>query len=163
MRPGNFPTLRLAQLAMLVHSQPQLFAAARDGASLEQWRTMFRVAASEYWDDHYRIGEYSPSRKKWTGQQFIDNLVINTVIPFLMAYQIHQGKEHGLASVLEGLPAEQNLTIRAFRQAGIASHHCGHGQALLELKKSWCDQLRCLDCALGIHQLFRRSSRQPFR
>lgn len=158
MRPGNFPTVRLAQLAMLIYSRPQLFAAVRDHDTLEQWRAVFRVAASAYWDEHYRFGEISLPLKKLTGEHFIDTLLVNTVIPFIMAYQIHQGKGMDQLHFLEKMPSEQNLIIRKFALAGVKSIHCGHSQSLLELKKNWCDQLRCLDCGIGKHQLLRRNN-----
>ena len=53
--------------------------------------TMFRVTANDYWHYRYRFGEPSPFREKTIGEQLIDSILVNTVIPFLYAYNRHQG------------------------------------------------------------------------
>src|SRR5436853_7633408 len=86
MRPGNFPTIRLAKLAMLVHGSAHLFSKIKDTTSLGDVKECFDVTANDYWHYHYRFGEISAFKKKRLGMAMIDNLLINTVVPALFAY-----------------------------------------------------------------------------
>jgi Protein of unknown function (DUF2851) len=160
MRPGNFPTVRLAQLAALIIGNRDLFRGVLDLKTASEMIAFFRVEAGEYWDHHYRFGEPSVFLKKQTGGQFIENVVFNTVIPFLAAYHQHTGNETevpGLYRIMEGLNPESNSVISLFTKLGLNARHAADSQALLQLKKNYCDQLRCLDCAIG-RSLLKRSS-----
>ncbi|HLO81964.1 MAG TPA: DUF2851 family protein [Chitinophagaceae bacterium] len=152
MRPGNFPTLRLAQLAALVSRNPDLFRGLLDLGNTNEMKAFLRVEAGGYWDHHYRFGEGSVFLKKQTGEQFIENIIFNTIIPFLAAYHQHQGNGPGtdrLFQFMEGLNAESNSVIRNFERLGFSARHAGDSQALLELKHNYCDQFMCLECAIG--------------
>jgi uncharacterized protein YihD (DUF1040 family) len=152
MRPGNFPTVRLAQLAALVARNADLFRALLDLRTTSEIRDFFRVEAGEYWDHHYRFGESSLFLRKKTGEQFISNLLINTVIPFLVAYHQHAGNQNEIGSLMrmmEELDPELNSITASFSRLGIKCEHAAHTQALLELKKDYCEQLKCLDCTIG--------------
>jgi hypothetical protein len=152
MRPGNFPTVRLAQLAALVHANRDLFRGVLNLKTAGEMVSFFRVEAGEYWDHHYRFGEPSVFLKKQTGAQFIGNLIFNTVIPFLSAYHHHSGNEKEIPElyrIMEGLAPESNSVISFFARRGFTARHAADSQALLQLKKNYCDQLKCLDCAIG--------------
>src|SRR5206468_7079532 len=81
MRPGNFPTIRLAQLAMLIHTSSHLFASLKEMESINEIRERFRVTANDYWLYHYLPDELSTYKKKNIGKTMIDNIIMNTVIP----------------------------------------------------------------------------------
>jgi hypothetical protein len=152
MRPGNFPTVRFAQLAMLIHQEPNLFRAIKDGPALGPIREILSTGTSEYWEQHYRFNELSVKCKKVTGQQFIDNLITNVIIPFLIAYQHHTGNSDESDRYMNWLaliPPESNAILLEFSRGGLKAEHRGASQALLELHKHYCSQLNCLQCAVG--------------
>jgi hypothetical protein len=159
LRPGNFPTLRLAQLAVLLHCSDHLFSKIKERSSLRDVKNLFIVTASEYWDTHYLFDTASKFKKKTTGAGLVESIIINTVAPLLFYYGLYHGdaecKDKAI-NLLEETAAEVNTVISGFRQLGIIAQNAFESQALIELKSRYCDQKRCLDCAVG-HQLLRRS------
>lgn len=152
MRPGNFPTIRFAQLSMLIHQQPDLFRSIKDGLPLGPIQELLKIGTSEYWESHYRFSEISVTCAKVTGEQFIDNVVTNVILPFLMAYHHHIGNNEASDTFMKWLhllPPETNSILLEFGRAGVKAQHRGESQALLELHKRFCSQLNCLSCAAG--------------
>jgi hypothetical protein len=152
MRPGSFPTVRLAQLAMLLHDSTHLFSKIKEQHSIKNVKKWFDVTASGYWDHHYRFDELSVCRKKKPGAAMIDSLIINTVVPVLFAYGEFHGdnmlKQKAL-QWLEETTAERNSITAGFAKAGIDATSAFDSQALIELKNEYCNRKRCLDCAVG--------------
>src|SRR5205085_7046852 len=103
MRPGNFPTVRLAQLAALFNNSSSLFSRIRDTQELQNIRQWFDVTANDYWHYHYRFDETSAYRKKNLGETMIDNIIINTVCPFLFTFGNYQGEEKFKEKALQWL------------------------------------------------------------
>ena len=93
MRPANFPTIRLAQLAMLIHESEHLFSKIKDASSLGNVKNMLNVSANDYWHYHYIFDEESDYKVKVLGRQMIDNLIINTVVPILFTYGLHHNEQ----------------------------------------------------------------------
>lgn len=156
MRPDNFPTVRIAQLAALLHREGRIFNCIRAHAELPDLICQLRISAGDYWFDHYRFGERSAYKEKRPGAGMMDSLVINSFAPLLFAY----GRYHQLAHYRERAfrwllqtPAEENRVIRGFREWGIVPLHAYESQALLQLKQDYCDQKRCLECGLGNYLL----------
>ena len=152
MRPANFPTLRLAQLAMLVHESSHLFAKINEAASAKEIKELLNVTANDYWHYHYIFDELSSFRKKTLGEQMVNNIIINTVAPMLFTYgQYHMEdafKEKAI-SLLEQLPVEKNKICDGFARLGIKNQTAFDSQALIQLKNEYCDKKRCLDCMIG--------------
>ena len=93
MRPGNFPTIRLAQLAMLIHQSEHLFSKIKETDSLKDVKKWLDVTANDYWHYHYRFDEPSSFKKKSIGSDMIHNIIINTIVPVLFAYGLCQKEE----------------------------------------------------------------------
>jgi Protein of unknown function (DUF2851) len=152
MRPSNFPSVRLAQLAMLIHQSAHLFSRIIAAASITEIKKMLEVTANDHWHYHYMLDETSPFKEKKLGEQMICNILINTVVPVLFAYghylNENKYKEKALAW-LEGISAEKNNITKVFSDAGIGIRSAFVSQALIQLKNKYCDQKRCLDCAVG--------------
>jgi hypothetical protein len=152
MRPASFPTIRLAQLAALVHTSGHLFSKIKEISSIKDVKALFDVTASGYWDNHYIFDQPSLERPKRTGDMMINNIIVNTLVPTLFAYG-HQRKEQEYKDKalrwLEALETEDNTITRGFTGCGIASRSAFQSQALIELKSQYCDHKRCLDCAVG--------------
>jgi len=152
MRPGNFPTLRLAQLAMLVYESSHLFSKIKEAASVTEIKKWFDVTANDYWHYHYRFGENSSFKKKKLGTAMIDNIIINTIAPMLFAYGNYHNEEKYKQKALQWLEetsAESNSITKGFQQLKIENKNAFDSQALIELKNEYCDKKKCLDCAVG--------------
>nr|WP_294775106.1 DUF2851 family protein [uncultured Flavobacterium sp.] len=154
-RPDNFPTIRLAQLAMLYHKQQQLFSKIINTHSLADFYKLFDIGVSPYWENHYQFEKESPKKKKQFSKSFIDLLVINTIVPFQFAYAKSQGKEisESLLQLMETIEPEKNIIIEKFANFGIKSKSAFETQSLLQLKNKYCNQAQCLQCAVGIQLL----------
>lgn len=152
MRPGNFPTIRLAQLASLITGSAHLFSTIKEAKTVKEISQQFDVTANDYWHYHYRFDETSLFRKKNLGTAMVDNVIINTVAPVLFAYGTYHDenkyKEKAL-KWLEQTAAENNSITNGFQQLGIENKNAFDSQALIELKNEYCNKKRCLDCGVG--------------
>ena len=152
MRPSNFPTIRLAQMAQLIHKNGCLFSKIREAKNAAEVKALFDVKASEYWETHYRFETASEAKPKHLGEATANILIINAVVPLLFCY----GKLHKDESVcetamqfLEETEAEDNAIIRHFTQCGIKAENAMQTQALLHLYNMYCKRKRCLECRIG--------------
>jgi hypothetical protein len=152
MRPGNFPTIRLAQLAMLIHESTHLFAKIKETDSLKDVKLLFDITASDYWNSHYLLDEPSAFKKKNVGDSMIDNIIINTVAAVLFTYgEYHQEQQYKDKTLqwLEETASEENTITKGFRDINIDTNNAYDSQALIELKNEYCDKKKCLECAVG--------------
>lgn len=152
MRPANFPTLRLSQLAALIQQSNHLFSFIKDAENLKETEAKFNVAANDYWHYHYVFEEESGFRKKLLGRQMVQNIILNTVIPVLYAYgwynNIEAYKTKALRWAEQLAPEKNNITL-GFEKLGVANKSAYESQALIQLKNKYCNKLRCLECAIG--------------
>ena len=158
LRPNNFPHVRIAQLASLYHRSYGLLSQLMEKETLKEVRELLRGGTSEYWLNHYTFGGLSPAVPKTLSDNSLNLLIINTVVPFLYAYGMHRGKEELCAratSFLEELKPENNYIIRMWSQCGLKVAHAGDSQALIQLKKEYCDKKKCLYCRIGYEYLKR--------
>lgn len=156
LRPANFPTIRLAQLAQLYHQKKTIFNTLMQLTNYTDLHSFFNTGTSSFWDTHYTFGKSSKKRPKRVSKSFIDLLIINAVIPMKFAYN----KAHGLSqdkllTVLRSMPSEKNSTIKKFQSLNPISKSAFESQALLQLKANYCDQMRCMHCAVGSELLNR--------
>jgi hypothetical protein len=159
LRPVNFPTVRIAQMAAIYHRCPLTLGVLIDERDPQRWREKFNVNVSEYWKTHYHFDRISNESDKRIGHDTIDLIIINTIVPFLFAFgKIHDNEPLAEKSleVLNDTPPEKNATIRTFDSFGMEFQNAAHTQGALELKKHWCDQKRCLDCKIG-HELLKKA------
>ncbi len=152
MRPSNFPSVRLAQLAMLVHKSQHLFSKIKEGNDLKIIKQLLEVTANDYWHYHYVFDETSAFKKKKLGEQMIENILINTVNPMLFAYG-HYHNENSYKDKalrwLEEIKAEKNSITKGFTSFQVESKTAFDSQALIQLKNEYCNKKRCLDCSVG--------------
>jgi hypothetical protein len=152
MRPANFPTIRLAQFAVLIHQSTHLFSKILVEPNVNDLRKMFLIQLEGYWMNHYRLGEESPKRKKSLGGGTIDLILINTIAPFLFIYGDYKGieayKERAI-QLLQIIQPEQNSIIANWQNLGMVPNSAHDTQGLLQLKKKYCDSKRCLSCSIG--------------
>lgn len=152
MRPAAFPTVRLAQLAQVLHSTTSFFSQLKEILDMEKVIAMFMVAANDYWHYHYRFDEETSFKPKQVGRQMAENIIINTAIPVLFAYGLYtkdeRYKEKALAWLQE-LPPEHNKLTQSWQEPGITNQSALDSQALIELTNHYCTSKRCLECAVG--------------
>jgi hypothetical protein len=152
MRPSNFPSVRLAQLAVLIQQSLHLFSKIKESNSLNEVKNLLDVTANDYWHYHYVLEETSAFKKKKLGAQMVNNILINTIIPVLFAYG-HHHKENEFKDRaiqwLEQISAEKNTITNGYTKLGIANKNAFDSQALIQLKNEYCNKKRCLDCAVG--------------
>ncbi len=157
LRPANFPTIRIAQFSGLICERPKLFSQLLEATSLDQLFALFKTSTNSYWDSHYRPNSLSKIiRRKPLGKTAISLLCINTVIPFLFIYGKKTSNnelcERALA-FLEEMKPENNAIVREWKTVGISAENALQSQALLQLKKHFCDPKHCTSCRIGISLL----------
>lgn len=152
LRPNNFPTLRLAQFAALIIKSNHLFSKIMGINDIMELKACFSdLPISSYWEKHYRFGAITSASGR-LGVSSVDNILLNTVVLFIFYYGKCAGKENFVSraiAVLENLPFENNYITRNFQAAGIKGGGADVSQALLQLKKSYCDARKCLHCGIG--------------
>ncbi|WP_206082018.1 DUF2851 family protein [Maribellus sediminis] len=153
LRPVNFPTVRIAQLAAIVHGSEALFSKILEVDNLKTLLGLFKVKASDYWDTHYNFNKSSKRKvTKEVGNTSAQLLIINVVIPFLFVYGERQNKtalKNRALDFLEQLPAEKNSIIEKWSGLGIHARSAFESQALLQLKNNYCETKKCLNCQIG--------------
>lgn len=156
MRPVNFPTIRLAQLAQMIHRHGCLFSKIKEAENATEAKQLFDVEASGYWNTHYRFESPSNPRKKHLGDGTADVLMINAVVPLLFCYgQFHKDERQCEKALhfLEDIAAEDNTVVRHFADRGITPQNAMQSQALLQLHQLYCKRKRCLECGIGNYLL----------
>ena len=160
MRPSNFPTVRLAQLAMMVHKSLHLFSKIKEAIDVKSIKALLNVTANDYWHYHYVFDEITAFKKKKLGEQMIDNILINTVVPVLFAYG-HYHNENAFKDKallwLENITAEKNSITKGYASLHIENKTAFDSQALIQLKNEYCNKRRCLDCSVG-NKLLRKTA-----
>ncbi|MBF9252434.1 DUF2851 family protein [Pontibacter sp. 172403-2] len=152
MRPANFPTLRLAQLAALLHRYQSLFSGIVEADSIKQYEALFRVPVSGYWQEHYMPGRSAKVVQQSMGIGSAHNLIINVAVPLLAAYAIHNGNKLYLdkaVSLLELVKEETNKVTRLYEELGWKTKNAAGSQAALGLYKYYCQPVNCMRCAIG--------------
>jgi hypothetical protein len=153
LRPVNFPTVRIAQFAKLIHQSSALFSRLIEMDQLSEVRKLFQLETSGYWDTHYKFNKPGREQVKHLGDSSFYNLIINTIVPFLFVYGDYYQKQHlkDLAlDYLERLPPETNSIISNWEQLGISARTAFESQALIQLKNSYCNAKKCLNCPVGM-------------
>ena len=159
LRPANFPYLRIAQFASLIEKSSHLFSRILDCNKIQDVIKLFQAEVSEYWLTHYVFDKESLRKEKPVGESFITLILINTVIPFLFLYGKLRSEEYHSGKALawmQSLPAEQNFITSYWTSLGIPNAHASDSQALIQLRKNYCNEKRCLDCAIG-NKILQRS------
>lgn len=152
MRPAAFPSIRLAQLAMLVHQSTHFFATLKEAPGSKTVTRLLNVSANDYWHYHYRLDVPAVYKVKKLGHAMVNNIMINTVTPLLFAYGLYHKeqalKDKAVQWLTEAAP-ETNTVTANWKKLGVSNKNALHSQALIELKSKYCDVKKCLDCAIG--------------
>lgn len=159
MRPFNFPTIRLAELAMLLHKASHLFSLIIETEDIKIIRSTLQIQANDYWHYHYRFDEITDYKPKRLGKDMIDRLLINVIIPIVFAYGHLQQDANIIEKAiawLQHIPTEKNHIITIWKNVGVNIEHAIDSQALLTLYNEYCEQKHCLQCAVG-HTILKKN------
>jgi len=159
LRPQNFPHIRISQLANLYYQQKAGLSQLITCKTLNELKLVLGSSVTPYWETHYAFGSTSAKNEKHLSLGSVNLLMINTAIPMLFAYGRHRLKEElcdRAFDFLEQLKAENNHIIRMWQQVGLPVKTAGDSQALIQLKKEYCDKKDCLRCRFGYEYLKRQ-------
>ena len=155
IRPNNLPHIKIVQLAGFIRQEQGLFSRIVELKNFEKLKSFFVTETEKYWLTHYQFGKTSVSKPKNLGPSAIDILLINTVVPLLFAYGKKKGSEEHMEkaiALLESVKPENNFIITTFSRAGIKVRNACDTQALIQLKREYCEKKKCIFCRIG-HKL----------
>lgn len=157
MRPANFPTIRLAQFSMLIHSvmqvQQSFFTSFIHTNTAKELQKILQISASDYWHAHYNFSKVSTRKMGNLGIDGVNILIINTIAPLLTAYSLQKDNDvyiEKAIKILEQLPAESNKITELWEDVGLSTKNAFDAQASIELYNEFCAKKRCLSCRIGI-------------
>jgi hypothetical protein len=151
-RPGNFPTIRIAQFAQLIYKSKSLFSKIIETKNIDDYYELLNSKTSEYWNTHYVFNKESVFKSKLLGKSAIDIVLINTVVPFLFVYGKAKGQyefQEKAINLLENIKAEKNTIISNWGDLNVKAKSAFDTQALIQLKNSYCNEKNCLNCQIG--------------
>ena len=152
LRPANFPTIRIAQLAQLIHQSSHLFSKMIEIETVTDIKKLFDVEVNDYWLSHYVFDTPSVSRRKSLGTDAIHSIVINVLVPFLFYYgKMRQDEKYvnRAFNFLQDIKPENNTITEGWKNLGVSLESAHRTQSLIHLKNNYCDKKRCLDCGIG--------------
>lgn len=153
LRPANFPTIRIAQFAALFNTNKNLFSRIIEAENLPDLKSLFNVTTSEYWHHHYRFGHKTVRSLSGVGESSIENLIINTVVPMLVAYGKQRDEQlliDRAVNFLQQIQPESNKITRTWNDLGAPAKSAFDSQALIELNNNFCLKRKCLSCTIGV-------------
>lgn len=156
MRPANFPTVRLAQLATLFTTRQTLFATLMDCDQLHDVQCFFDLEMNDYWQEHYKFGKTGKSCPAKIGKEAVESLVINVLAPLKAAFRISKGQARWyevMESILKEIPPENNRYIRLWETQGVRAKNACDSQGLLAQYLLRCKDKKCLSCPVGLELL----------
>lgn len=152
LRPPSLPTIRIAQLASFLAQPYWNFDRLIRSFDLNYWNNSLAISASSYWTHHSQFGRMTRPMEKKVGSELKNNVVINAIVPVMFQY----GKFHSNADlidqslqILEGLGPEKNNITKLWERNGIFADSALESQSLIELTTNFCDEFKCLKCAIG--------------
>ena len=155
-RPQNFPHRRLAILAQMIHHGFYLVGRLDDARTVDDIRSIFDIRLMGFWANRFTFSAKGGCTPKALSRNSLDVLVINVAIPLLHARAMARGDYEAMnraAEMLQSLKSEENSIVRLFASAGIESHDAFTSQALIELRREYCEQKKCIYCRFGHRML----------
>jgi hypothetical protein len=152
LRPANFPTIRLAQLAAILHARKNIFSQLTGASSYKVLENLLTAKQSAYWSSHYVFGKPIDEPVPGLGKSSIDNIIVNTVVPLMVAWGRSKDDQQLVdraVEILQQVNGEENVITRKWNALGLKPKNAFDSQALIELYNNFCLRRRCLDCTIG--------------
>lgn len=162
MRPQNFPHRRIAILAAMIENGFNYSSKMMTAKEVDEVRRLFDVSLSGYWTDHSSFNAQGIGGARGLSESSVSILIINAVVPMIYAYGKLQGDEGACSravDMLQSLKAERNSIVELFTRAGIECKDAFTSQALIELRRQYCETRKCLYCRIG-HRMLARHARK---
>ncbi len=160
MRPQNFPQTRLAQLLHLFQGKQLTFSQLLDAKTLEDYSALLSTHVDGYWTTHLTFGTaLERAQQRALQRNSLSLLLINAVAPLLFCYGRHHHQTElceQAFDLLEQLKAEDNWIVRSWAEVGINAENAADSQALIQLKRAYCERKDCLRCRFGRFYLKKR-------
>ena len=156
IRPQNFPYRRIAMLAQFIEGGFRMMNRILEAEGEKEMRALFEVELSGYLTKHNTFGKPNERATATLSRSSIDIILINTVAPLLYAYGELTGNYEmtdKAIKLLEDLRAESNSIVSHFVTYGIDCPAALTSQALVQLKREYCDARKCIYCKIGHHLL----------
>jgi len=152
MRPGSFPTLRLAQFISIFSKNPRLLDTLLEATSVSELYQLFDCSLSPYWQSHFRLSDEGKAKNKQIGRGTLDVFILNGILPFLFFYASIRDRmdvQERAFEILQKIPTEKNSILAKWNELGVEAQNAMDSQALIHLKKHYCTHRKCMDCAIG--------------
>ncbi|MBW8524611.1 DUF2851 family protein [Chryseobacterium chendengshani] len=153
LRPPNFPTIRLSQLADLYYQHQNLFSKIINSKNSDELISIFQsVKASEYWDNHFNFGKISGvDQPKVLTRDFIELIILNSILPLKYSYHKYQNEEIAdeILEFYKKISAEKNSIINGWKNTGLSIKNALQTQSLIYHYKNYCTPKNCLNCSIG--------------
>ena len=156
MRPVNFPTIRISQFAGLIEHIGDLLGTVFRWRHSNSFDFFEHLEASSYWENHYVFEKIAPQKKKILGKSSANRILLNAIYPFCFEFARSRGEDEVMETILDlirAIPAETNSLINPLIDLGLSPSNAGETLALFQLRTKYCNQLKCLECAIGIKAL----------
>lgn len=156
LRPINFPSVRIAQFANLIYNSSHLFSKILELENANELKKILNVSVSDYWEKHFIFDRSSTKKSKHLGDEAIQNIIINTIVPFLFVYGKQKDDERFVNRALlflDQTSGESNSIIKKWGSLGVSVKTAHSTQALLQLKNEYCNYKKCLNCSIGNYLL----------
>ncbi|WEK69282.1 MAG: DUF2851 family protein [Candidatus Chryseobacterium colombiense] len=153
LRPPNFPTIRLSQLADLYFQHQNLFSKVISAESTDELHEIFKnIKASEYWNNKFNFGKTSnQNQPKILTTEFIDLIILNAILPIKYTYHKFHDDEisEQIIHFYTSLSAEKNSVIKNWKKLKMKVDTALESQSLIYHFKSNCETKNCLNCGIG--------------
>lgn len=152
MRPNNFPDLRLAQFAAMVHYHPEILQAPHEYLNKGDVFSALNAEVSAYWQNHYRLDLKAEQRTGTLGRTSIEILLVNSFVPFLFFYSNKQNQpqlKRQALQILQNCTFENNHKTRLFKAKKSVLQSALQSQACLHLWERYCSKKACLKCGIA--------------
>lgn len=156
LRPSNFPSIRIAQLASIFRTKPRFFSEVLLIEDFTQVENFFQVTLPSYWDTHYRFDKESVWQLKHLGEDSLQQLMLNTVCLVWLLYGDVKDEEAykiRCLQLMERMNAEKNRYTEKFQECQYELGSSIQSQGIRFLWENYCDNKKCLTCSIGIHGL----------
>lgn len=163
IRPQNFPFRRIAMLAQYVYGGFKLMSNLLSAPEEKAIRELFSVTLTGYWANHFSFSKPVPTPSRALGERSIDIILINTVAPLFYAHGETTGNyslTDKAIGLLESLRPEKNSIVDTFTHAGIDCPDALSSQALIQLRRNYCEARKCIYCKIG-HHLLSKAAHSP--
>ncbi|MFK5971864.1 MAG: DUF2851 family protein [Flavobacteriaceae bacterium] len=151
LRPSNFPTIRLSQFANLYGVHQNVFSKIIEASTSKEIYAIFEISASTYWSNHFTFGKESKKSIKKLTKNFVDLIIINTILPIKFSYAKHLGRDisEELIRMISMTNKEKNTVISSFEKIGARALNAKDSQAFIQLYTQYCTKNKCLQCTVG--------------